>query len=436
MFAVKGFTKDQKDAHVHLRMDNRTAVFCQPHGRNPLPITEQTSYPALAVVPEEEPVSISRVPTRGRQLYSIRGIQVDLVVSRVEAAPEGISTDNSKVRRVCSGPLCFPAQCSTGAICQLEARSTCYGDGCSATSMKQGNQLCFSSNLQVPQEGQGEEGITSAGTTNMEVTAVVPSFTGATDRLPHDSSRGPRAVDGPLWQPTPTSSGRPVAVSRLETIRLRQLTTGISGETSQLLAAGWSSGTNTAYHSAWNRWSSWCAERQADPLSCPIGPFLEFLTEEGLQYRSINTIRSVVSMTHDHIEGNPIGRHPLVSRLLKGVYNSCPPQPRYSATWDVDVVIRYLQSMGDNETLLLKQLSQKLALLMALVDASRVSELQALDLRYRTYRPEGVVFQLPTLSKKRVMGAPPKQMVFGAFPEDSRLCVAKCLRQYEAVTSK
>ena len=77
-----------------------------------------------------------------------------------------------------------------------------------------------------------------------------------------------------------------------------------------------------------------------------------------------------------------MGQHPLVTRLLKGVYNSRPPQPCYVATWDVDVVIRYFKSLGRNETLTLKQLSQKLVLLMALVEASRVSEFQALDLRY------------------------------------------------------
>ena len=65
---------------------------------------------------------------------------------------------------------------------------------------------------------------------------------------------------------------------------------------------------------------------------------------------------------------------------------------------------------------------------MALVDASRVSELQALDLRYR---PEGIVFQIPTLGKKRIVGVPPKQIMFGAFLGDSRLCVIKNLRQYE-----
>jgi len=139
-------------------------------------------------------------------------------------------------------------------------------------------------------------------------------------------------------------------------------------------------------------------------------------------------------MTHNQIEGAPIGQHPLVSRLLKGVHNTCPPQPRYSSTWDVDVVIKYLQSFGENDSLSLKALTQKLALLMALVGANRVSELQALDLRYRTYTPEGVCLQLPTLGKKRKAGAPPKQLTFGAFPDNSRVCVMRCLRRYEAVT--
>ena len=222
----------------------------------------------------------------------------------------------------------------------------------------------------------------------MEVTTTVSSPAGATDRPSLDPTRQPGTIDGPLQHPTPTGGIGTTTASRLEAIRSRQFATGISAETSQLLAAGWSTGTNTAYQSAWKTWNSWCTEREVNPLSCPIQPFLEFLAgvfKEGLQYRSINTIGSAISMTHDHIEGTPIGKHPLVTRPLKGIYNSRPPQPRYSATWDVDVVIRYLKTMGENDTLSLKQLSQKLALLMALVDASRISELQALDLRYRSY---------------------------------------------------
>ena len=49
----------------------------------------------------------------------------------------------------------------------------------------------------------------------------------------------------------------------------------------------------------------------------------------------------------------------------------------------------------------LKTLSKKLVLLLALTDASRCSELHALDLRDRVFKPEGVFFTLASLTKKR-----------------------------------
>ena len=135
-------------------------------------------------------------------------------------------------------------------------------------------------------------------------------------------------------------------------------------------------------------------------------------------------------MTHKQVDGSPIGQHPLVTRLLKGVYNQRPPQPRYSATWDVDVVTKHLAAMGANASLSLKQLSQKLVVLMALVKASRTSELRALDTRFRVYRPNRVVFKLASLTKKRMPGVPPKEL----FLNDKRLCVVECLKFYEEKT--
>ena len=140
-----------------------------------------------------------------------------------------------------------------------------------------------------------------------------------------------------------------------------------------------------------------------DPLSCGVEPFLDFITslvQEGLQYCSINIIRSAVSTTHLPLEGAPIGQHPLEKQLFKGIYNSRPPQPRYSHTWDVGMVLKHITELGENKDLSLKQLSMKLAMLMALVSVSSVSELQALDLRFRQYKLEGVEFRLATLTKK------------------------------------
>ncbi len=181
-----------------------------------------------------------------------------------------------------------------------------------------------------------------------------------------------------------------------------------------------------------------CAGRQIDPFSSSVQEFLDFLAglyDEGLEHRTINSIRSAVSMTHVQVEGVPIGQHPLVTRLLKGVYNKRPPKPRYSTTWNVDLVVRYLISLDENDQLPVKTLTQKAALLLALVEASRTSELQALDLRFRVYKPEGVSFKVPTLTKKTT-GAPPKEFFFASFPPNPKICPVHCLRAYEKRTAE
>lgn len=164
--------------------------------------------------------------------------------------------------------------------------------------------------------------------------------------------------------------------------------------------------------------------------------YLASLYEEGLQHRTINTARSAISMTHIQVEGQQVGKHPMVTRLMRGIYNRRPPTPRYSNTWDVQRVTSYLRSLGHNDQLDQKQLTLKLTMLMALVGANRSSELAALDLRFRQVTPFGVSFKMPTLLKKRAPGAPPKEIFFGAYEEDKDLCVVQCMESYELVTQQ
>ncbi len=120
-------------------------------------------------------------------------------------------------------------------------------------------------------------------------------------------------------------------------------------EISHLWHIAGSEGTNTAYQSAWTRWSSGCSQRNLNPFSCGVNPFVTFLAslyEQGLQHRTVNTIRSAVFVTHDRAEGLPLGQHPRVSRIMKGIYNSRPPKPRYTVTWDVNRVVTYLSELG------------------------------------------------------------------------------------------
>ena len=73
---------------------------------------------------------------------------------------------------------------------------------------------------------------------------------------------------------------------------------------------------------------------------------------------------------------------------------------------------------------------------MALVGANRVSQLCALDLRFCQYRSDGVHFEVPSLGKKRIVGAPPRQIMFGSFQSDKRLRIVECMKCYEDKTKQ
>ena len=63
---------------------------------------------------------------------------------------------------------------------------------------------------------------------------------------------------------------------------------------------------------------------------------------------------------------SPVGKGPIVTQLLKGLFSSRPPEPRYSHKWNETLVTKYLASLGSNKGLSLKKLSLKLAMLFAL----------------------------------------------------------------------
>ena len=123
-------------------------------------------------------------------------------------------------------------------------------------------------------------------------------------------------------------------------------------------------------------------------------------------------------------------------QLLKGTYNLRPPLPRYSSTWDVSLVVSFIDGLGVNESLSLKDLSQKLGFLLALTAMERVSEVVSHDLRYRRFHPEGVTFALPDLTKKSRAGQDLKTSFHTSFEENPNLCVVKCLKVYEHRTSE
>ena len=208
-------------------------------------------------------------------------------------------------------------------------------------------------------------------------------------------------------------------------------------EASELLLASWRGKSRASYDSLFGKWASWCVEWGVHPISGPIGSVVNFLAElyyQGYQYQSLNAYRSAISLVHEKVDGVPVGQHTLVSKLLKGVFNSQPPLPRYTALWDVSGVTSYISCLGDNDKLPLPILSLKLVMLLSLTRPMRAADLVQLDLARRQYLPEGVAFSPSGLSKQSRPGRLLREFFFPAFTQDGNLCPVQVLREYELET--
>ena len=234
----------------------------------------------------------------------------------------------------------------------------------------------------------------------------------------------------------PTDSTGVPSLSGLESVRQQAVADGFSEQAAQLLCDfGWRKGTSAAYNSAWKQWSSWCCKHKADPFRAPVADIVNYLSDryhKGDQYRTLNSHRSAISAFHIPVEGLRVGQHAIVTKIMSAFFNARPPMPKYIVTWEVDKVLTYISQLGSNEGLLNKDLTLKLAMLLALTSAGRSSELNALDLRFMQLDHDKVNFELSKLTKSRRKGQPPIRLTISSFPDNGNLCVIQCLMAYLA----
>ena len=74
----------------------------------------------------------------------------------------------------------------------------------------------------------------------------------------------------------------------------------------------------------------------------------DFLTEQfedfNKSYSTINSYGSALSSMLLPVDGYSVGEHRIIARLLKRMFHVRPPEPRYSFTWDVNVLLTFLES--------------------------------------------------------------------------------------------
>jgi hypothetical protein len=123
-----------------------------------------------------------------------------------------------------------------------------------------------------------------------------------------------------------------------------------------------------------------------------------------------------------------------INRFMKGLYNTIPPKPRYSATWDVSKVLNLISTWMPLKQLSLKKLTYKLTVLIALSTAARVQTLQALCADRCVFGANGVSCNCGDKLKTSKPGND-HILVLSCF-EESNLCPVRTLKSYLSRTKK
>ncbi len=143
--------------------------------------------------------------------------------------------------------------------------------------------------------------------------------------------------------------------------------------------------TRQTYALKWSLFATWCSSRREDPRRCTIGVVLSFLQERLERRLSPSTLKvyvAAIAAHHDAVDGRSLGKHDLIVRFLKGARRMNPSRPPLVPSWDLSIVLARLQRgpFEPLDSVELKFLSLKTALLTALTSIKRVGDLQAFSI--------------------------------------------------------
>ena len=185
-------------------------------------------------------------------------------------------------------------------------------------------------------------------------------------------------------------------------VRENFITAGLPEATVQIIMSSWRTSTKNKYNIYLNKWIDYCSTRDIDPFHATIKDglcFFMYIFECGNEYSSINSAQSALSAILPTCDGIPFGKQHLVSKFCRGVFQLRPSLPCYAFTWDTRKLLSYYRQIQENSELTLKQLTLKLATILALIMSQRAQNIHSLDINCMKIESDVITFPFPTLLK-------------------------------------
>jgi Phage integrase family len=334
--------------------------------------------------------------------------------------------------------ICVALERPVAGICMLAPRPSGMDDRCLLTQLEVHQGLCvptIQSYRELHPEDAPRPGPVDASLPVLAQPTLVSATAGDDSRYTEDPSVPQRPTDGYERGNSPTIGNQRSVLNRMEIIRSRFRSERIPDQAIDIILAGNRPATHAGYDAAWNQWTDWCNRNDHHPLHGSLVNVITFLSDsfhKGKAYSTINVYRAMLSVTLPQVNLQDLGKHPTVVKLMKGIFNSNPPKPKYAGTWDVDLVINFFKTAPPNSELSLIQLSRKTAMLLALVTMFRVSELAAIDSSSITFSDSGLHFSLSRLRKSQRKGPLLSRNI--ARLQDGKICPVATTEAYLKAT--
>ncbi len=357
----------------------------QPPGGSALAPVVQTGTPDPLVVPGQVPLTESTIYSWVPECGTRRTVETGAEARGMDASPRGGEADMENILSGGGGPLRNSSECAMSPLV-LSSSSSSPGTGRYGTDMAEATSVRFSPDRSAPRSSDESTPRRCSPTVSSPVLAG-PSMVLGPDFPPRRLSMGGSHQEGSPLTSRGCHSAPPPGV--METV-------GVAPEGAQLIASGLPAevvetilqsrapSTRKVYNLRWKFFTSWCRARQQDPVNCPVGTVLEYLQARlsaGVSHSTVKVHVAALSAYHSPLDGNTVGKHPLVIRFLRGALRMRPPVRSRVPTWDLAVVLEALckPPFEPIEEISDRHLSLKTTFLLAITSLKRVGDLQALS---------------------------------------------------------
>lgn len=437
-------TKRSNSVDTVRQLDGRT-LHQQTRG-DPFSTSLQTSMQSLELGTRSENVSESssycgQSQCASRSVEPHKGETNRMVTkqcSSIETVHEMGGASNGSVR--------LHRQSENDNILHMVPSSTSICSRCSDNLMGEHVCICVSSDMPSTESSATHVQLQSLpvdpDSPMLAQETLVSQHSAVSDSMPNKATSKRKSVTSTKNRNI-ASQSRKTATDCMATIDGHFKTKGFSTETRKLLSASWRKGTQKDYTSKFRKFNSWCSTKQVDPYTASLNEVADFLTSlytGGLQYRTIAGYRSMLSAVLPPVGNFPVGQHPHIIRLLKGVFNSRPPKVRLLPEWDLPLVLELLQGKPFEplRKASLKYVTWKTVFLVAITSFRRCSDIQSLQLGEGAInvQSKGVTFIRQGLSKQDRPTHFGMKLFVPAFPENKLLDPKRSLAIYVKQTEQ